>query len=228
MMFNYFKKHIKQNNLPEFWIEYLSLFKTKQDQNIFIDDARFVILDVESTGFNSKKDKILSIGAVKVSNNQIDVSNTFELFLNQVRFNPDAVLIHGIRKNGNNIKESEQSAIRQLIKYIGNDIIVGHSINFDIEIINETLKNYVGDNLKNNSIDTINLYKRLKGGDFNSSSPASLDSLANEFNIPMSDRHNAAGDSLITAVLFMKLVSRLKKRGVLTVGKLMKAKRVLM
>ena len=56
--------------------------------------------------------------------------------------------IHGIRKNGNMKKEFEQEAIRKVIKYIKNCIIVGHSVVFDIEILNETLKKYVGDKIR--------------------------------------------------------------------------------
>ena len=226
-MFSLFNKK-KNENLPDCWLEYLSNFSDKFDYNSLIDETRFIILDTETTGYNSKTDKILSIGAIKIEQNQIDTSNTFEVFLEQSDFNPNVAPIHGIRKNGNIVKETEQNAIRQLVKYIGNDIIVGHSISFDIEIINETLKKYVSDKLKNTTLDTINLYKRLKGADFKIGTSTSLDSLSDEFNITKSDRHNAAGDSLITAILFMKLISRLKKRGVNTIGDLIKTRRVLM
>ncbi|MCB0743073.1 MAG: 3'-5' exonuclease [Ignavibacteriae bacterium] len=199
----------------------------KSNLRIPISEAKFVVLDVESNGLDPQKDKILSIGAVTFSDNQIDVSNSFELFLEQSEFSSEAVLIHGILKNGNLEKISEQEAMKKLVGYIDNKIIVGHSINFDIAIINETLKKYVDDKLQNKYLDTVNLYKRLKGGDYKASNPTSLDILSDEFNIPKSDRHNAAGDAMITAILFLKIVSRLKQRGVNTLEDLFKVKRTL-
>ncbi|MCB0746334.1 MAG: 3'-5' exonuclease [Ignavibacteriales bacterium] len=199
----------------------------KSNLRIPISEAKFVVLDVESNGLDPQKDKILSIGAVTFSDNQIDVSNSFELFLEQSEFSSEAVLIHGILKNGNLEKISEQEAMKKLVRYIDNKIIVGHSITFDIAIINETLKKYVDDKLQNKYLDTVNLYKRLKGGDYKDSNPTSLDILSDEFNIPKSDRHNAAGDAMITAILFLKIVSRLKQRGVNTLEDLFKVKRTL-
>ncbi|MBK7104791.1 MAG: 3'-5' exonuclease [Ignavibacteriae bacterium] len=226
MIFNFFKNKTSKE-YPEFWKNYISLFEEKQKYKIPISQADFVIIDVESTGLDFKKDKILSIGGVKIKNNQIDVSNTFEIYLEQDEFNPDAALVHGILKKSNSEKISEQDGIIKFLKFIKNDIIVGHSIYFDISIINETIKRNGGNKLLNKSIDTINLYKRIKGEDYKIDSSVSLDTLSEEFKITKSDRHNAAGDAIITAILFMKLISKLKKRGVTDLESLLKNKRTL-
>ncbi|MCB0750278.1 MAG: 3'-5' exonuclease, partial [Ignavibacteriae bacterium] len=163
-MFGLFKRKINEA-LPDCWKEYLANFSEKQNLNIPITESKFVVLDVESNGLDPKKDKILSIGAVRINNNKIDTSNSLEIFLNQSEFNPEAAPIHGILKNGKTEKISEQDAMRKLVEFINSDIIVGHSIVFDIAIINETIKKYVNDKLLNKSLDTVLLYKRFKGGD---------------------------------------------------------------
>ncbi|MBK8944675.1 MAG: 3'-5' exonuclease [Ignavibacteriae bacterium] len=226
MIFNFLKNKTSKK-YPEFWKNYISLFEEKQNYKIPISQTDFVIIDVESTGLAFKKDKILSVGGLRIKNNQIDVSNTFEIYLEQDEFNPHAALVHGILKKSNSEKISEQDGIIKFLKFIKNDIIVGHSISFDISIINETINRNGGSKLLNKSIDTINLYKRIKGEDYKIDSSVSLDTISEEFKITKSDRHNAAGDALITAILFMKLISKLKKRGVTELESLLKNKRTL-
>lgn len=228
MIFNIFGKKGDDRNCPEYWTEYLSAFSDNPTKDKLITETQFVALDIESSGLDAKKDKILSIGAVKIKNNQILAENAFEVFVEQSQHNPETVPIHGIRKNGDLNKITEQDAIVKILSFIKNNIIVGHSVSFDIKILNETLKKYSGDNLKNQTVDTVNLYKRYKGADLKEGESLSLDSLSDDFNISKSDRHSAAGDALITAILFLKLTSRLNKRGINTVKELLREKRTLL
>lgn len=85
---------------------------------------------------------------------------------------------------------------------------MAHHAAFDIEMINAALKRLDLPKLKNKTIDTGILYKKLeskKDAHFN------LDMISSEFNIPKHDRHTAAGDAFITALLFLKIISKLKK-----------------
>jgi DNA polymerase-3 subunit epsilon len=224
-MVAFFQKN--KAELPQYFNKYLSYFEDINLNKLKIRDASFTVLDVESNGLNPKKDKILSIGAVKIINGQIDISKSFELFIDQKEYNSETAPIHGILKNGTQKKVSELEAIEKLLHYVKADIIIGHSIQFDISIINETIKKYTNSKLLNKSLDTINLYKRFMGGDFKPGKSTSLDTLSEEFNIPKSDRHNAAGDAFITAILFLKLISKLQQRGIENIRDLLKQKKIL-
>ena len=201
-MLNFFK----HKKYPNFWKEYLKTFKTKQSKNI--NTTRFVVFDTETTGLDIVKDRILSIGAISVIDNTLNVSDSFELYLKQDKFNSVTVEIHGILKVGKLIKYNENEALEKFINYIGNSVLVAHHTAFDIEMINAALKRMNLPKLKNKSIDTGILYKKLenkKDNHFN------LDVLCKEFNIPKHDRHTASGDAYITALLFLKIISKLKK-----------------
>lgn len=202
MIFNWFtyKKH------PDFWKEYLKKFKQKQPKTI--EATRFVVFDTETTGLDISTDKILSIGAVSIVNNIIDVSDSFELYLKQDEFNTETVEIHGLLKDGNLIKTSEEKAIEQFIEYLGNSVLVAHHTAFDVAMINASLKRMNLPKLKNKTIDTGILYKKLEG---KKDKHFNLDVLCDEFNIPKHDRHTASGDAFITALLFLKIISKLKK-----------------
>ncbi len=200
----------KHKNYLFFWVEYLKKFKTSQPNTI--ENTRFVVFDTETTGLETSTDRILSIGAISIFNNVIDVSDSFEVYLKQDEFKSETVEIHGILKEGNLLKLSEAEALEQFINYLGNAVLVAHHTAFDIEMINAALKRLNLPNLKNKSIDTGMLYKKLDG---KKDIHFSLDVLCNEFNIPKHDRHTASGDAFITAIAFLKIVSKLKQeRGV--------------
>ena len=200
-MFSFFT----QKNHPEFWKDYLKKFKQKQPKSI--ETTRFVVFDTETTGLNITKDRILSIGAIVINNSIIDVSDSFELYLKQDEFNAETVEIHGLLKDGHLIKTSEEKAIKQFVEYLGNSVLVAHHAAFDIEMINASLKRMNLPKLKNKTIDTGILYKKLEGKKDNL---FNLDVLCDEFNIPKHDRHTASGDAFITALLFLKITSKLK------------------
>lgn len=220
MMFSFWKK---KKEYPDFWKKYLAHFDNKLPKSTPISELKFVVFDTETSGFDTKKDKLLTIGAVRVSNNQIDLADSFEVrILQQDIYDTEAIPIHGIVPN----KEKgilKNEAIQQFINYLGSDIIVGQNIAFDITMINQGLQPLLNEKLKNKYLDTAKLAKRaehLRSPQMMKLSEFTLDALCKRYNIPMHDRHNAAGDALLTAFLLLKIFTKLKKRGVETLGDL--------
>ncbi len=204
---------------PPFWKKYLNYFKQKQPNSF--DKTRFVVFDTETTGLNTSTDKLLSIGAIGIYNNKIDISDSFEVYIKQDEFNPDTVEIHGILKEGNLKKLNEADAIESFIEYIKNAVLIAHHATFDVEMINTGLKNMRLPNLKNKNIDTGILYKKLQDKKENH---FSLDVLCDEFNIPKHDRHTASGDAYLTGLLFLKIISKIKQERTLHYSDLFKNK----
>ncbi|MBE0423449.1 MAG: 3'-5' exonuclease [Lutibacter sp.] len=196
----------KYNNYPIFWKEYSKKCKQKQPKSI--ENTRFVVFDTETTGLDIADDRILSIGAIGIFKNTIDVADGFEIYIKQNQFKAETVEIHGILKEGKLTKLSEAKAMENFIAYIGNAVLVAHHTAFDIAMINAALKRLNLPKLKNKTIDTGILYKKLEG---KKESHFNLDVLCKEFNIPKHDRHTAAGDAFITALLFLKIISKLRK-----------------
>jgi DNA polymerase-3 subunit epsilon len=207
----------KNKNHPPFWKAYQNTFKDNPPGSF--ENTRFVVFDTETTGLNTSLAKILSIGAVGISNNKIVISDSFEVYLRQVEFNPDTVEIHGILKEGNLEKLDEAEAIEEFLKFIKNAVLIAHHASFDIGMINTTLKRMKLPKLKNKSIDTGILYKKIEGKKDNH---FSLDILCDEFDIPKHDRHTASGDAFITALLFLKIISKLKQERTLLYSDLFK------
>lgn len=196
----------KNKKYPDFWKKYSKNFKQKSPKSV--ENTRFLVFDTETTGLDIVNDRILSIGAIAIFNNVIDVSDSFEIYLKQDQFKAETVEIHGILKEGKLTKLSEDVAMENFINYLGNAVLVAHHTAFDIEMINAALKRMDLPKLKNKTIDTGILYKKLEG---KKDSHFNLDVLCKEFNIPKHDRHTAAGDAFITALLFLKIIAKLKK-----------------
>lgn len=220
-MIRLFNKRKNKIELPDYWLNYAALFQGNVDYKAPIDNFRYVVFDIESTGLNIKKDRILSIGALSIIGNEIDINSSIELYIEQEVLNYGTIPIHGI-VNSSGKAISELDAVKTFVEYIGSSVLVGHNVSFDISIINQVLKKTYNVTLRNKILDTFNLYHRISKGERATKSQSSLDSLCKTYNIPASDRHTALGDSYITAVLFMKLVHRLKKRGVETLNELLK------
>ncbi|MBD0831884.1 3'-5' exonuclease [Aestuariibaculum sediminum] len=216
-LFSWFKK---KETYPDFWEAYLGYFKNKKEQPV--PDTRFVAFDTETTGFNIKEDRVLSIGAVSFIDKKISINESLELYVKQDVFKPETVEIHGLMRSDNVDKVSELEAIKAFLKYIKGDILIAHHAGFDKGMINEMLQRHGLGKLKNQFIDTGVLYKRSLHIIYQErAKPYSLDFLGKELNVPMVDRHTATGDALITALVFLKILGRLDKRKHLNWGYLL-------
>ena len=111
---------------------------------------------------------------------------------------------------------TEEEALKQFLAYIGNAVLVAHHASFDINMINQMLKREGLPKLKNKVLDTVNLYKasRTKSHLMFQNNDCSLDKIADNFALDVTDRHTAAGDALITALIFLKTThSLMNKKG---------------
>lgn len=195
---NWFKNlFTNTKDYPEFWQDYLAEFKQ-------VNHRRIVVLDCETTGLNPSEDKILSIGAVALHEQVICVKDHFSAFVKQTFHKAESVAVHGIVNNKKNELLTEKEAIIQLLQFIGSAKIVGHHIQFDIEMINQALIHLQLPKLKNKVQDTSDLYLKHKG--VHQPMQKSLDDLCEEFKIPKKDRHTALGDAFLTAQVYQRLV----------------------
>tara|TARA_R110002012_G_scaffold148035_4_gene306751 strand:+ start:391 stop:1053 length:663 start_codon:yes stop_codon:yes gene_type:complete len=217
-MLNLFKK--KPDNLPDFWKDYEAKFQEKLPEEI--SETRFVVFDTETTGFDIKKDRMLSIGAVGIENKSINIADGFEEYILQETFNPKTVKIHGIIQNERIETLSEEEAVKAFLKYIGNSVLVAHHAGFDVGMINEALSRMGLPRLKNKVLDTVNLYRgtRIISNLINREKSYSLDEIAETYNIDTKDRHTAAGDAFITALAFLTILGKLNTDRKLNLKKL--------
>ncbi|ASV28825.1 3'-5' exonuclease [Maribacter cobaltidurans] len=210
----------RSSTLPEYWNAYVKTFD-KHLPKLF-QELTFVVLDTETTGFDKTEDRILSIGALKLKNNLIHVDDVFDVYIEQKKFNEKSIAIHGILNNSKRDCISEELAIQKFLEYVGNNVVVAHHAGFDIGMINSALKRLGLPKLKNKSLDTGVLYKQtlIKSYLVQPQEHYSLDDLAEKYSISKKDRHTALGDAYITALAFVKILSKIKEKKVLSLKNL--------
>ncbi|WP_396159470.1 3'-5' exonuclease [Flavobacterium sp.] len=183
---------------PEFWKLYLSKFETKSN--------RYVVLSTETTGLNPRKDVILSFGAIGVMNDVIRIGDNFEVVLLQYKYLHDNGLSNEFLIESKLSKLAEPQAIQSFVDYIGNAVLVGHRIHFDIEMINDVLEKMECGKLKNEALDVEIMHQKLI--DITNKSFSLVD-LIKHYKIPENEKNSASDDAYSIALLFLKLKSRL-------------------
>jgi DNA polymerase-3 subunit epsilon len=187
-----------------------------------IDTTRFVVLDTETTGFDYNNDRILCIGAVVLQNNTISIQDSFEIYIEQDLYNKSTAQIHGILRDFILNHPNESAALEQFLTFLGDSIIIAHHTKFDVTMINNALERNGFSKLKNKTLDTAELYKKtlLISPILERKEHYTLDDLAEKFDISVKDRHTALGDAYITAIAFLKILEKMRKKKEITLREL--------
>lgn len=195
---------------------YRTAFAATWAADTLLRPVRFVVLDCETTGFDARRDRIVSIGAVAVIDDHIDLADGLELLL-RVQHNTAATLVHGITRAETRAGLNEPTALARLLDYLRDGVIVGHHINHDLAMLNAALARHGGGALANRRLDTGLLAARLiDDGAFADRDPPTaltLDALCAVFGIIPHDRHTAAGDAFLTAQVLLRLRRLAERHG---------------
>lgn len=194
------------------------------DQNKPIDEYDYVVLDTELTGFNKKKDEIVSVGAVLIKNLQIMAGHTFYTLVKPVRTTATgATFIHRITPQELETAPPIQNILPDLLDFCGSSFLVGHYIDLDTRFINNAARRHFGSTIKTPCLDTLRLaqiYREKIWGkyhdQFNLQISYNLTDLCKEYNLPLFPAHDALQDALQTAYLFLFLVKNLRLNGLVT------------
>ncbi len=209
--FNFFTDNNVKEEIhdPVIWYVQNICKKTKNKDylNKKIEEAKYIVIDTETTGIDPKKDAILSIAAIKIKNFRI--VNIYNTFIDaEVEIPEESKKYHNIEQHHLKDKPKIYEIIPDLIKFIGPDaVIVGHHIKFDFEILNREIQKFFNSKLYNPTIDTGNIYRFLN----NTDDTVSLDEIIEKYLSKVIDRHSALGDALVTAEVFIKMIQQLGK-----------------
>lgn len=190
----------------------LKRLKDEKFKFLFEEDNsdEYVVFDTETTGLNPKKDEILSIGAVKIKNNKILTSQTFEMFIqNSCSISSESKKIHGIREIDLVDAKTTLEVIPEFLNFIGSRPLVGYYLEFDVAMINKYVKPLLGIKIPNKQIEVSEIYYDQKI-EFIPQGNIDLrfDTILEDCGIPDMGAHNAVNDAIMTAMIFLKLKNK--------------------
>lgn len=167
-------------------------------------DLRQIVLDTETTGLDSKSDRIVEIGCVEVINRKLTHVNYHQYINPEMAMPAGAFDIHGISDEYLADKPIFSSITSEFIEYVRGAELIIHNASFDIAFLDMELQR-VDPGLGKMSdyceiTDSLATARELHPGQRNT-----LDALATRYSIDNSHRklHGALLDSEILAEVYL-------------------------
>ncbi len=185
------------------------------DDDTPLDSLPVLVLYTETTGLNVARDRIVSIGAVRLAGGRIYRSTSFDRLVNPgVAIPPRSTAIHGITDAMVADATGFAKVFRHLQPHLADRVVVGHHISFDLGMLRRECQRAELPWSEPPFLDTLLLAAAL---DLELTALA-LDALAAQLGVSVHGRHTALGDSLVIAEVYGCLLPRLRDRGVTTFG----------
>jgi len=184
--------------------------RTFEDLGAALHEVPFCVLDLETTGGSARDCEITEIGAVRFQGGER--TGTFQSLVNPgVEIPPFITVLTGITQAMVVEAPKIGEALPAFLEFIGDAVIVGHNIRFDMSFLNVAAQRLGYGRIDNRTIDTIGLARRLVRQEVRN---LKLSSLAAHFRSPTTPTHRAFDDAEATAHVYWELLERAGTIGV--------------
>jgi DNA polymerase-3 subunit epsilon len=179
-----------------------------------LEDATYVVVDLETTGLRPGSSAICEIGAVRVRS--LELAGTFETLVNPRQPLPAPIAaLTGIEPRSLRGAPPAELAVRRFLDFAGDAVLVAHNARFDVGFLDVEVERLTGRRLAAPVVDTVWLARRLLAGRI---SRVGLASLAFFFGTATRPCHRALPDAEATAEILLALLGLAQERGARTVA----------
>ena len=161
----------------------------------------YTVLDIETTSLDSLNGEILEISAIKVKNKK-EQERFSQIIKTRENIGYFTTKLTGIT-NEMVLKEGQEltEVLHNFKNFLGEDIIVGHNVNFDINFIYDSMKENIDEYLTNDFVDTLRISKKV----LPNLKHHKLDTLIEYFNLTKRNEHRALNDCVLTNKVYIEL-----------------------
>lgn len=165
--------------------------------------SSYCVIDIETSGLNTKYAEIIELSAIKVVNNRV-VQEFSTLVKPRNPIDPASTSVNGITDKMVQNAPLVRTALKEFLQFIGNNILIGYNITtFDLPIIRRVAYETLGINISYKFIDVLHIANdRLQF-----LPNRKLSTVAAYFTIDTTGSHRALTDCYITKSCYEKLIS---------------------
>lgn len=169
-----------------------------------LEKENIIVFDVESTGVDVTEDEIIQIAAIKL-NKKGEVVDKFEKFLKNKKPVKDSYYVHGFSDEMlQRIGEDKEKVLKEFVEYSKDSIIVGHNVQYDINILcSELERSNLGKPKFKTFYDTLDIYRRFYPSNIN----YKLENLSNVYDTKHKPSHDAMDDIIATGELLVRAIN---------------------
>ena len=150
-----------------------------------------IVLDVETTGLDYTKERMIEFAAVRLENGKIKAK--YETLINpKQHIRKSSMAVHGITQEMVADAPAEEDVMPDILAFIGDYPIVAHNAIFDYNFLNEASKRLYNKPISNPRIDSQLLFKEV----YPDLESHGLENLMNKFNVKFDTRHRAMADTM--------------------------------
>ncbi|MDH5208928.1 MAG: 3'-5' exonuclease [Burkholderiaceae bacterium] len=184
--------------------------------------ARFVALDLETTGPNMLQDQIISIGAVTVEARTVRHDGAFDVVLRQRRPSEvQNILVHQIGGQQQMAGDSPVATLLDFLEFLDETVVVAFRAEFDETVLTREVNQVLGLPQQHTFLDLAVLLPSV----FPDTQNDTLDDWARHFGIRPIGRHRAVADAYTNAQLMLPVLDQAQRNGVSSVGELIRMER---
>jgi DNA polymerase III epsilon subunit family exonuclease len=181
-----------------------------------LEDATYVVVDLETTGLRPGSSQICEIGAVKVVG--FEIVDEFETLVDpRVALSPTITAITGLTNGQLRGAPVPRVAVSRFLSFAGDAVLVAHNARFDLAFLDRETELLTGSRLAAPVVDTVSLARRVLAGRV---PRASLAQLSYFFGTSVQPCHRALPDAQATAEVLLALIGLAQERGARTVADL--------
>lgn len=220
----------RQSSWPSALREY-SCLRRKLEKAAELESVRFVVFDTETSGLDFSRNRLLSIAGIAVCNLEVCMDDAFDAIVRQSDVGgAQAATVHGLVSGDLVDGVTELDAASRFLAFVRDSVLVAHHAAFDLRMLQKCIDVCPGAKVWSPVVDTAQLARRVEVGPMSSGAARGaddreayrLDQLVDRYGIEVPERHTAGGDALATALLFQRLLKKAKRRGIKTLGELLR------
>jgi DNA polymerase III epsilon subunit family exonuclease len=179
-----------------------------------LEDATYVVFDLETTGLRPGDARPCEFGAVRIRG--LELEERFQTLANPgARLQPAVAALTGLRDEELRRAPPVAAATRRFLDFAGDAVLVAHNARFDMAFLDAETMRLTGRRVDATAVDTVGLARRLLGRQ-----PANLAALAHRFVTTARPCHRALPDAEATAEILLCLIGMAQERGARTVSDL--------